>query len=131
MAYSKDYRIEILLIIPVIWLTSLLFTTGWQEHPVELVGVPPQWDLSKLRVAPPYLDQAEILRSVFEFRQIPINSASGDLLTTIPGIGPVLAERIIDLRQRSGPYQVPADLARVHGIGPARIRSFTPHLRFD
>lgn len=131
MTFSRDYRIEILLCIPAIWLIFFFVTAPSDKNQDELVEVHQQWDLSKLRVATPFLSQADALRSVFEFRNIPVNTAEAELLATIPGIGPVLAQRIIDIRHKSGPYQTPADLARVHGIGPARVESFSPYLRFD
>jgi chaperonin cofactor prefoldin len=49
-----------------------------------------------------------------------INTAERDQLTTLPGIGPALAERIIAGR----PYTAPEDLKRVSGIGPASLEKF-------
>lgn len=54
--------------------------------------------------------------------RISINSASRRDLDTLPGIGPALAERIVDAR----PFASVDDLQRVRGIGPAtleRLRS--------
>lgn len=131
MTCSKDYRIEILLLIPSTWLIFFLYTS---YRPITHNGALdnlPQWDLSEIEAASPYLPKADILRSIFDFQNIPVNISDAELLMTIPGIGPVLAKRIIDTRLRSGPFESPADLARVHGIGPARIESFSPYLRFD
>ena len=47
-------------------------------------------------------------------RTIELNSASSRQLQSVPGIGPVLASRIIAGR----PYQSVDDLVRVNGIGP-------------
>ena len=52
---------------------------------------------------------------------ININTATNAELETLPGIGPVLAQRIIDDRVANGPYRDITDLARVHGISDTLI----------
>lgn len=47
-----------------------------------------------------------------------INSAGIDQLTTLPGIGPKIAARIIEYRTREGKFRNPGDLMNVKGIGP-------------
>ena len=131
MTCSKDYRIEILLLIPSTWLVFFLCTSYRPITHDEALDTLPQWDLSKLQVVSPSSPKADVLRSIFDFQNIPVNTSDAELLMTIPGIGPVLAEKIIDTRLRSGPFESPNDLARVHGIGPIRIESFSPYLRFD
>lgn len=49
--------------------------------------------------------------------KININSADAAMLDTLPGIGPVLAQRIIDYRQQHGAYKQIADIMLVKGIG--------------
>ena len=50
-----------------------------------------------------------------------INTASAADLQRLPGIGPALAERIIQHRTEHGRIQDLADLDRVRGIGPAML----------
>ncbi|MFD0742239.1 ComEA family DNA-binding protein [Phytohabitans flavus] len=38
----------------------------------------------------------------------------------MPGVGPVLAQRILDHREKSGPFRTVSDLRQVDGIGDAR-----------
>lgn len=52
---------------------------------------------------------------------VDINSADRSELEALPGIGPVLAQRIVDYRQRFGPFRSPDQLAQVPGIGPKRL----------
>jgi len=49
--------------------------------------------------------------------QININTASADQLSTLKGIGPALAKRIVDYRQANGDFKTIEDLTQVKGIG--------------
>ncbi|HEU5179265.1 MAG TPA: helix-hairpin-helix domain-containing protein [Candidatus Polarisedimenticolia bacterium] len=46
-----------------------------------------------------------------------INAASADDLATLPGIGPSYAKRIIEYREKNGPFKRVEDLLNVQGIG--------------
>ena len=50
-----------------------------------------------------------------------LNSASVADLDTLPGVGPVTAQKIVDYRQQHGPFTALDDLDAIPGIGPARI----------
>jgi competence protein ComEA len=50
-----------------------------------------------------------------------INTADDKKLETLPGIGPVLAERIIAYRQQHGPFRQLEDIKKVTGIGDKRF----------
>ncbi len=50
---------------------------------------------------------------------ININTASVEELDTLPGIGPSIAQRIVEDRMAHGPFKTPEDLKRVRGIGDA------------
>ena len=55
------------------------------------------------------------------------NTAGEEELDRLPGVGPSVARRIVQVRQDRGSFRVPADLLSVHGLGPvtlARIRPF-------
>ena len=49
--------------------------------------------------------------------KVSINSGSKAQFDSLPGIGPVLAQRIIDHRSKSGPFAAIADIQNVSGIG--------------
>lgn len=53
--------------------------------------------------------------------QIDLNRAEPRELCLLPGVGPVLARRIVENRQRVGPFQSLEALERVHGIGEKTI----------
>ncbi len=48
---------------------------------------------------------------------ININSCTREELEALPGIGPVLAQRIIDYRTSSGGFRTVEDITKVQGIG--------------
>jgi len=54
-------------------------------------------------------------------RPVPINRATEAELQTLSGIGPALARRIVEDRNRRGPFRSPDDLQRVSGIGPVTV----------
>lgn len=59
---------------------------------------------------------------------IDINYASSNDLMALPGIGKVLAERIIDWRELHGSFQKVEDLLLVRGIGSKRLEQIRPHI---
>ena len=50
-------------------------------------------------------------------QKIDINRAEAWLLKALPGIGPTLAQRIVDYRQQNGPFHNTNELLNVAGIG--------------
>lgn len=49
---------------------------------------------------------------------VDLNSATATVLETLPGIGPVLARRIVEHRAFRGGFQRLEDLLQVRGVGP-------------
>ncbi len=62
--------------------------------------------------------------------QAPVSLNSGTLeqLETLDGIGPSLAQRIIDYRTAHGGFRSIAELDQVSGIGPARLAALHGHV---
>ena len=50
-----------------------------------------------------------------------VNIATAEDLEALPGIGPVLAQRIVQYRQSRGPYKNVDDLLAVHGMGKKKL----------
>jgi competence protein ComEA len=83
------------------------------------------------RIFPPAPPGQDPAADSIDLRSVPVNRADGETLATLPGIGPVLAGRILHHRERHGPFRDLADLEEVPGIGPARARAMAPYVLFD
>lgn len=62
---------------------------------------------------------------------IDLRTADAATLTVVPGIGPKLAQRIIEDRAARGPFSDAADLQRVKGIGPKLAARLAQIVRFE
>lgn len=89
------------------------------------IAAPPAFAAPRPSAAPP--------AAVPAAAPLDLNSASAAELDALPGIGPVLAARIVSHRNTHGPFRSPDDLLAVQGIGPrllerlgARVTALPP-----
>ena len=128
--------------------TLIVHVAGWVKRPglVELAsggrvadavaaagGALPGADLSALNLAAPLRDgdqirvpapgEAAAMGSAGGDADAPVdvNRASAAELERLPGVGPVLAQRIVDYREEHGPFATAEDLLDVPGIGEAKL----------
>lgn len=62
---------------------------------------------------------------------IHINRAGVDELCALKGVGPKLAEKIIEVRDRNGGFSGPQDLQKVSGIGKKKAEGILQGVIFD
>jgi competence protein ComEA len=67
-------------------------------------------------------------RPVADAPVVDLNSADAATLAELPGIGPTLAERIVEFRTLNGPFTSVDGLADVAGITPQRLDTLMPLL---
>ena len=62
-------------------------------------------------------------------RPIDLNLANVKELQELPGVGPVTAQRIIDMRQKSGRFHRVEDLLAMRGISQKKLDAMRPYLK--
>lgn len=60
--------------------------------------------------------------------QININTATVQELEALPGVGEVLAQRIVAYRTAHGPFRSAEELLQVEGIGEKKLSSMRPYI---
>lgn len=60
---------------------------------------------------------------------ISLNTATVEQLDTLPGVGPVTAQKILDWREQHGKFTAVSELQEVDGIGPKTYADIAPHVR--
>lgn len=95
--------------------------------------------LAGINLAAPLIDGSQIIvPSILDYRPVPgssgdglvpVNTASSVELETLPGVGPVMAGRIVSHREQNGPFAEFEDLLDVPGIGEATLARLRPLIR--
>jgi competence protein ComEA len=55
-----------------------------------------------------------------------LNAASAQQLEQLPGVGPRMAARIVEYRQKNGPFKKIEDLMNIRGIGEKNFLKLKP-----
>jgi competence protein ComEA len=95
-------------------------------------GATPDADLGRMNLAAPLRDGEHIIvPSIADIGDAPenvefgvdVNQATASELESLPGVGPVLAARIVSFRADNGPFRAVEDLLDVAGIGEAKLNA--------
>ncbi len=100
--------------------SAVLVTTALLNIPAAVFAT----DISKATASA--TNMAEKAASMVE--QLNINTASIDALSSIPGIGPAIAEAIGKYRDAHGAFSSLADLVNVEGIDADLLEKIKPYL---
>lgn len=60
---------------------------------------------------------------------IDLNRATARELIELPGVGEVIAKRIVDFREEHGPFKRVEGLMKVKGIGEKSLKKIRPYIR--
>ena len=115
--------------------TSLIARTLLAPEPGRvhgLEGIDPATDLEGIEgeVVAALTREQRAQTPLADGEQIDVNRAPADELRRLPGVGPSLAEALIEERERA-PFSGTADLERVPGVGEVTARRLAPYLRFE
>ena len=97
-------------------------------------------DTTSLNLARPLTDGEQILVGVTPPAPAPgqapdstatttalsLNTATEPQLDALPGVGPVLAQHILDFRTQHGSFTSPQQLRQIPGIGPRKFATLQP-----
>ncbi|MBR1553253.1 MAG: ComEA family DNA-binding protein [Schwartzia sp.] len=96
-------------------------------------GALPQADIANVNLAQPLKDGMQIRvperpdaggsapAAARTDGKIHINTAGEKELDELPGVGPIMAKRIVEYRNEHGPFESVDDLAKVRGIGAEKL----------
>ncbi len=102
---------------------AVVLWIGWPVPKEELSQAQPEQPIAVQVPATPPVVAAPTVKAV---SKVNLNRASADELQVLPGIGPVLAQRMVDWRKTHGRYRTVDDLQEVKGIGKKRLEQLRP-----
>jgi len=123
---DDELRTERVLASLLVLLTLLGFARQYPSDPHEPWLIPLE-ELPVLNAEAGEGDEAQ-LRALVNGGRMDVNRVTAAELQVIPGIGPSLAQRIVDYRDSVGGISEVQNLQNVQGIGERTLRNMSPYL---
>lgn len=98
--------------------SAVVLWIGWPVPKEEISQAQPEQSIAR---QVPAMSPATAVPPAKTVSKVNLNRASADELQILPGIGPVLAQRMVDWRKAHGRYRTVDDLQEVKGIGKKRL----------
>lgn len=105
------------------WLCHDWFTASSVEVQVSQ-GIDETTQSATLQTTPTSTTQEEDASIIL----VNINTAALEELQTLPSIGAVRAQSIVDFREANGPFAYPEELTQVDGIGEGILEDILPYI---
>jgi competence ComEA-like helix-hairpin-helix protein len=102
-----------------------------EDEPAAAPAYKPPAEPAARKAAPMGTEKKTITKKTDGLKdRIDVNQATATQLQQLPGVGPKLAGRIIDQRDRK-PFQTVDELRRVPGIGPKTLENLRPYVTVE
>lgn len=109
------------LLIKLAMLVAAIAVVLWMGWPVPKEATPQAQPEQSIAMQVPVTSPVTTVPPAKAASKVNLNRASADELQVLPGIGPVLAQRMVDWRRAHGRYRTIDDLQEVKGIGKKRL----------
>ncbi|MFT5367164.1 MAG: comEA protein [Candidatus Latescibacterota bacterium] len=86
----------------------------------------PDFDVQKSAVPVPQIPEETHITDKGIAVSIDVNTATTKDFEKLPGIGPQIAQRIVDHRTKTGSFTTLEDLTKVSGVGPKTLERLRP-----
>ena len=117
---SSQWLLIALTLIFTAFIAGVFIGRNYNRQPVQIQPLPAVTSVA----APPLTVSTEPTKPSV----ININTATAEDLQLHPGIGPLLAERIIAYREEKGLFEIPGELMNVPGIGEKKLEEIWDHI---
>ncbi len=107
-------------------LVATIAVVLWMGWPVPKEATSQAQHEQSIAIQVPAMSPVATVPPAKAISKVNLNRASADELQVLPGIGPVLAQRMVDWRKAHGRYRTVDDLQEVKGIGKKRLEQLRP-----
>jgi competence ComEA-like helix-hairpin-helix protein len=127
MTLTRDEQQALAFIAVLLFLSAALRIASLPER-AAVPGEPVDLDAHIAATARAVGDAERMAEPLAPDERLDPNTAPAVELARLPRVGPALARRIVEDRERNGPFRRAGDLARVAGVGDRLVELATPHL---